>query len=81
MGVSPARVRGNKAPGVMQQNGLESCVEINHPWRQGREEEEEDSYSRASLPLTKPQRAQAGSGSQGRSQGRSRLATAPAAPP
>lgn len=52
-------------PGVMQQNRLESRVEINHPWRQGREEEEEEevSCSRASLHLTKPHKPQAGSGS------------------
>lgn len=39
-GMSPAQARGNKTPGVMQQNRMESRVEINHPWRQGREEEE-----------------------------------------
>lgn len=65
-GMLPAQARGNKAPGVMQQNRLELCVEINHPWRQGREEE--DFCSRASPHLTKPQNAQAGSESWGRIQ-------------
>lgn len=51
-------------PGVMQQNRLELHVEINHPWRQGREEEV--FCSRASLHLTKPKEPQAGSESRGR---------------
>lgn len=76
-GMSPAQARGNKTPGVMQQNRMESRVEINHPWRQGREEEEEEvGCSRASLYLTKPQKPQVGS----RSQGRIQPAVAPAVP-
>lgn len=68
------QIRGNKAPGVMQQNRLESRGEINHPWRQGREEEVFS--SRASLHLTKPPKPQAG----GESRGRIRPAVAPAVP-
>lgn len=75
--MSPAQARGNKAPGVMQQNRMESRVKINHPWRQGREEEEEEVFcSRASLCLTKPQKPQVGS----ESWGRIRPAVAPVVP-
>lgn len=65
-------------PGVMQQNRMESRVEINHPWMQGREEEEEEEVccSRASLYLTKPQKPQVGS----KSRGRIRPAMSPAVP-